>query len=190
MNYSEPLPEPPQNQQTVAIYHTSANVFEGSGTMSHTQCWLRSAIILHNVTVDFTGRVVSEYNTTVVEINNDATYGDLYRQGRNHTARIPTVLRTMAIDLNSSVYFIDIEKEIVEDGRGSLGAGSIYTSRSVGDFAVFDPIDEVMRRLNSVYLRAAALSGLASVETSQTLQSQRQELLFWSRREGLTSYFI
>lgn len=105
MTPEQPLPVPPRGQESVAIHYTSVNTSNGTGFMYHRQCWLRSAVVIHEMNVDSDGQVIGQYNTTVKTIDDDAIAGPNYRQHKDNIASITAVVNRVGIDLTSSATF-------------------------------------------------------------------------------------
>lgn len=169
------LPEPPKDQESVAIYYTAVNYTDRGGLMYYKQCWIRSAVVLHEMRVEANGGIIGDYNTTLEAINNDAEADSLYRQGKNNNMSIGLVAKRLSSDLVSSVYFesdTDGYSTSFDAGRGSLGTSNIITNDLEGNFEFRDPMSSIVRILNDVYFRAAAISGFQQLAEANGFYSK------------------
>jgi hypothetical protein len=124
------------------------------------QCWVRSAIYSHNVTVDSQGFVVTESkldsNVTTFEADDNAPAGDLYRLDEIDKTSIATSFKMLNAFLHSSVWFGDNPKPTHTEDQGFLGSASIFDENF---FQAHDPTSQVIYMLNDVYFRAGAIYG-------------------------------
>lgn len=195
MEPTQPLPTPPQDQDTIVFYFTNVNMVGDNGTMYSKQCWIRSATSMHNLTVDSQGFVTNESAVTTLEVNNDAPAGADYRLQATDTTSIASSILTLNAYLQSEVYFYrdsSSTPSMVDAKRGSLGSSNIIEDKTLEEFQTTDPTRDVFDMLNNVYFRAGAISGFPT--TSSTVASNastpKRQITGYRTDLGGTVYFI